>query len=123
MAKRKLGLVAVLVAAVAALVVPTGASAAYYPTSGFLYYDGYTFADSNLLWNQSGPWTYAGPLTYSTYQHDLTVRKDYFSSCTTWSNLPHPYDDCPPAGVSEPDPNYVTLSFGTWRAPDILANT
>ena len=70
----------------------------------------------------------------STYEHDLILewRNDggWFaiqrlgtrvpgvspSFCTTWSDLPDPYDDCPTAGVS-PDPGVVELSFGTFKAP------
>ena len=40
--------------------------------------------------------------------------------CTTWSDLPDPYDDCHTAGVAEDDPNKAILSFGTYKAPDIV---
>lgn len=117
---------AVLLAIAGVLMLPATASAEYYPSSGSLYYNGYAFADSGLYWRDSGPWTLdCGWPSYecATYEHDLVIEQGFFGSCTTWTNLPAGYDDCPTAGVDEPNPSIVTLSFGSFRAPDIEEGT
>ena len=56
----------------------------------------------------------------STYEHDLKLDKLWFRSgvCTTWSNLPRSYDDCPTSGFSDPAGKRI-VSFGTYKAPAI----
>lgn len=120
-----------------------GATGSYFPTAVDLYYNGGNFADAFLRWDNP-EWkhddadcdtrTETKDADCSTYEHDLILewRNDggWFaiqrlgtrvpgvgrSFCTTWSDLPDPYDDCPTAGVS-PDPGVVELSFGTFKAP------
>lgn len=92
--------------------------AAYYPNTGDLWYDGGYFADSYLLWSYTGPWSVNDP----GYEHDLAIRNHYFTDCTSWTNLPNGYDDCPTAGVSEPS-DLWTFSFGSFHAKNILAST
>ena len=116
----------------------------YLPNAGDLYYNGGNFADAFLRWDNP-EWkhddadcdtrTETKDADCSTYEHDLILewRNDggWFaiqrrgtripgpvgrSFCTTWSDLPMFYDDCPTAGVS-PDPGVVELSFGTFKAP------
>ena len=90
----------------------------YYPSSGGLYYNGAYYMDSYLLWNNTGPWSVDKP----GYEHDLHVQDPLFftSTCTTWTNLPDSYDDCPTAGVL--DPSGPVFSFGTFDAKKIVAN-
>ena len=40
--------------------------------------------------------------------------------CTSWSNLPEHYNDCPTAGF-KPDAGIVELSFGSFKAKNIEA--
>ena len=114
----------------------------YLPNVGDLYYNGGNFADAFLRWDNPS-WIRgtnhercATLITdCSTYEHDLILDwKDnggWFDVgrtpgigrlpngspfCTTWSDLPEFYDDCPTAGVS-PNPGVVELSFGTFKAP------
>lgn len=94
------------------------AGATYYPNDGDLYYDGAYYMDSYFRWNSPGPWNTSNP----GYEHDLWVHEPSFftSTCTTWSNMPDFYDDCPTAGVL--DPNGPVFSFGTYSADELLAN-
>ncbi|MEX2964421.1 hypothetical protein [Microbulbifer sp. TYP-18] len=89
--------------------------ASYYPSRGDLYYDGRFYMDSYFLWDTSGPWSVSDP----GYEHDLNVRdKNFFTStCITATNLPDGYDDCPTAGIL--DPNGPVFSFGSFDAKKI----
>ena len=99
-------------------VVPSFVLAYYYPNSGSLYYDGASYADSYLKWDDPGPWQHSDP----GYEHDLVAHKNYFRDCTSWTNLPNGYNDCPTAGVSEPSDMW-SFSFGTFHARNIQAHT
>jgi len=94
------------------------ALASYYPNHGTLYYDGNSYADSWLLWDALGPWQHNDP----GYEHDLAAKKYYFKGCTSWTNLPAGYDDCPTAGVSE-NGDMWSFTFGTFHAKRIQAGT
>lgn len=76
--------------------------AAYFPDEGDFYYNGFTFVDSNLRWTSVGPFSVSDP----GYEHDFLAYSSYFTSCTTWNNLPAGYDDCVTAGVSDSPPYY-----------------
>jgi len=91
---------------------------AYYPSEGGLYYNGRYYLDTYLKWNSPGPWAVSEP----GYEHDLHIHDPNFftSSCVTWTNLPDSYDDCPTAGIF--DPNGPVFSFGTYDAKKIVAN-
>jgi len=86
----------------------------WYPTEGNLYYNGSYYADSYLRWGAPGGWSVSDP----GYEHDFSARSHYFTSCTSWTNLPYGYDDCPTAGVSEPS-NLWTFSFGSFHVTHI----
>ena len=86
----------------------------YYPDDGNLWYNGYYFADSYLRWNNPGGWSKSDP----GYEHDFALRSHYFKACTTWTNLPSGYNDCPTAGVSEPS-NLWTFSFGSFHVKNV----
>lgn len=87
----------------------------YWPNRGQFYYNGQLFADSYMCWANSGGWSVSDP----GYEHDLVVRKFFFTSCTSFTNLPNGYDDCPTAGVLETNPNYYAFSFGSFHARNI----
>ena len=95
-----------------ALAAAAPATAAYYPNAGDLWYDGYFYADSYLVWDNPGPWEGT-----RAYEHDLGVRSHYFEECSTWTDLPNSYDDCPTAGHSEGE--YRVFSFGTYDADEV----
>jgi hypothetical protein len=100
---------------VVALFASPSATGTYYPQHGDLYYDGWSFADSYFSWaGIPGPWSYP----HSGYEHDLAINPQYIYACSTWTNLPHAYDDCPTAGVDE-EGGLRVFSFGSYRAVEI----
>lgn len=102
----------VIAALVAVLTASTVASAYYYPATGDLYYDGYSYSDSMVNWGSSpGPWI----TNEGGYEHDFQAEVTYFSACTSYSTLPNAYDDCPTAGALEDDPNNPVFSFGSYQ--------
>jgi hypothetical protein len=102
------------------VVVAMGSSdtdAAYHPDHGDLCYDGVFFADSLFVWNSPGPWRIPSPFNISDdpgYEHDFSVSNQFFTACSSWTNLPSAYDDCPTAGVDEPSTTW-TFSFGSFH--------
>ena len=125
-------------------------AASYLPSEGDLYYNGGVFADAFLKWGRP-QWTHTDRCheaitRCSTYEHDLTVDLSWFMSltprttlllriakqrrtgyCTTWSNLPYWYDDCPTAGIPSSysggsTDDIAEMSFGTFRANAIATN-
>lgn len=94
------------------------ANATYYPTEGDLYYNGRYYMNSYFLWGVP-TWSVSNP----GYEHDLWIHNNrYFTStCTTMTNLPDGYDDCPTAGIG--DVNGPVFSFGTYDANRISANS
>jgi hypothetical protein len=99
---------------------PGAAIADYYPSAGTLYYHGFTYMSSSMRWSSPGPWSSPAQGTPG-YEHDLYVEdSNYFPYCSSVTNLPVGYDDCPTAGVSEP--NGMVFSFGSFDATQIQAN-
>ncbi|MFZ5652985.1 MAG: hypothetical protein ACOY42_01080 [Pseudomonadota bacterium] len=96
-----------------------GAHAAYYPNEGDLYYNGAFYLDSYFRWSATGPFSVVDP----GYEHDLWVHDPNFftSTCTTYTNLPDGYNDCPTAGTG--DPNGPVFSFGSFDALAIASGT
>lgn len=93
------------------------ASATFYPNQGDIYYNGLFYKDSYFLF-AAPVWSVTSP----GYEHDLWVHNNqYFpSTCTSMTNLPNAYDDCPTAGTL--DPNGPVFSFGTFNANNIVAH-
>ena len=90
----------------------------YFPNEGRLYYSGSTTVRSDgLIWYSPGDWSVDRP----GYEHDLVARNDYFTSCSSWSDLPSWYDDCETACVSEISGDYCAFSFFTYNATSIEA--
>ena len=90
----------------------------YFPNEGRLYYSGNTAVRSDgLIWYLPGDWS----VDRAGYEHDLVARNDYFTSCSSWSDLPNWYDDCETSCVSETSGNYCAFSFGTYNATLIEA--
>ena len=69
-----------------------------YPYTGDLYYDGNQYADSYFGWALPGGWR----AQTSGWEMDISLGEGYFDACTSWTNLPQPYDDCPTAGTLDP---------------------
>src|SRR5919106_2094628 len=90
--------VGVLALITAALWVPETGYAGIDPSFGDLWYNGYYCGDSYFNWDSPGPWSGDGP----GYEHDWKISDYFFDSCTTDTNLPSAYDDCPTAGVTDP---------------------
>ena len=94
-------------------------NAAYYPTGGDLYYNGHLYLDSYFYWTSLGPWSISNP----GYEHDLWVHNPNFfvSTCVSYTNLPSGYNDCPTAGIG--DPNGPVFSFGSFDADAVSDST
>jgi hypothetical protein len=107
--KKLVGLTGLLIA----LTLPTISRAAYWPDNGSFYYDGALYAESYMRWSSSGPWGTADP----GYEHDVGASADYFNSCTSYTNLPHGYNDCPTAHYDSD--NFWAFGFGSWRSLEI----
>jgi hypothetical protein len=104
---------------IAMLLSRTFAGAMYYPTSGDFWYNGQWQADSYTNWGCCpGGWLTADP----GYEHDFATNYNYFTSCTTWTDLPYGYDDCPTAGVDETG-NLWVFSYGSFHAQYTVQNT
>ena len=88
----------------------------FYPDEGDLFYNGYSYVNSFMKWQQVGPFQSSNP----RYEHDLNIYPTYFSSCTSWTTLPEGYDDCSTAGIL--DGTYHAFSFGTYDAKEIEAD-
>ncbi|MGQ0678247.1 MAG: transposase [Actinomycetota bacterium] len=74
-------------------------------------------------WTEGFNCRWGGPSTCDNgYEHDLALSKEYFEDCTTWTDLPNAYDDCPTAGVSEVNGKIWVFSFGTYHANHIRRN-
>ncbi len=115
---RKLfGLCSIVLLAIA-VSFPNAAQAEYYPNDGDLWYDGTYFADSYLLWGSLGPWATNDP----GYEQDFAIRSHYFEDCSSWTNLPSGYDDCPTAGVSE-ESDLWSFSFGSFHSKQLQASS
>lgn len=82
-----------------------------YPYTGDLHYDGNQYADSYFGWAVPGGWKAQN----SAWEMDIVVDETFFESCTTWTNLPDPYDDCPTAGVLENDPSRRSFGIGSYN--------
>ena len=110
----------------------------YLPSEGDLYYNGGNFADAFMKWDNPS-WTIDPKCPNHstdcpTYEHDLSISKSWFSPipfrgfglrdyCTTWTDLPNSYDDCPTeiAGHDSGDSANHVLSFGSFQAQNIVA--
>jgi len=83
----------------------------FYPITGDLLYDGYTFADSYFRWD-----TVAAKRTdYAGYEHDLVIETKLFTRCTSYTDLPRGYDDCPTAGWDEESDHEWVFTFGSFE--------
>lgn len=87
--------------------------ARFYPDRGDLWYNGGAYFDSYLMWRRKGGfrgWTGYAP----GYEHDLNVDKGFGANCSTWTNLPYRYNDCPTSGWFEPNKARRAHAFGTY---------
>lgn len=91
-------------------------AATFYPDDGDLWYNETNFADSTLRWAAPRGWSRIDP----GYEHDLALRSYYFAGCTSWTDLPNGYDDCPTAGATEPSTLW-SFSFGSFHAKNVVA--
>jgi hypothetical protein len=86
------------------------ATAEYFPDDGDLCYDGAFTADSFFAFDSAGPFSFSD----SGYEHDFVISDQFFTSCTSITNLPAGYDDCGTAGISEPSSGLNSYSFGSY---------
>ncbi len=92
--------------------------ARFYPDRGDLWYNGGAYFDSYLMWRRKGGfrgWTGYAP----GYEHDLNVDKGFGANCSTWTNLPYRYNDCPTAGWLEPNSARRAHAFGTYSMREV----
>lgn len=95
-----------------------------WPHVGSAYYDGQAYADV-LFWSHDD---YI-PVQTNTFfskpglEIDLSLTdKNFFKSCTSWSNMPNFYDDCVTAGVSEYGTG-TSFGIGTYDLRDLDPDT
>ncbi len=81
-----------------------------YPTWGSVNYGGSQQVSFWMMWEIPGSWTVADP----GYEHNLSIRPQYYDVCTSYTDLPYAYDDCPTTGVSEETPE-VVFAFGSYH--------
>ncbi len=102
-------------------VAPTGSYAyapKFFPNRGDLNYDGHLYADSYFSWDAVGGWRSTSP----GFEMDISLEETYFDYCTSWTNLPDPYDDCPTAGTLDPA-GRRNFGIGTFSALQIQPST
>lgn len=104
-------------ATVSVLADATAKAGTSHPNEGDLLYDGESYFDAYMLWDDP-TWTTSEP----GYEHDLKITKGYFADCTSWTSLPDGYDDCPTSGVRDPAGKEI-FGFGSFDANRINANT
>lgn len=88
-----------------------------YPHEGDLWYDGSYYADSYFKSHAVGGFQSSNP----GMELDVAISNQFFTSCTTWTDLPSPYNDCPTAGVTEPSGSINSYGLGTYDAKAIVA--
>ena len=86
-----------------------------YPHEGDLYYDGHYYADGYMWWHAVGGFISSD----AAVEIDINLAETYFDTCTTMSDLPSPYDDCPTAGVFESDPSRQSFGLGTFTGRSV----
>jgi len=84
-----------------------------YPHVGDFYHDGNGYADS-LQWTHTPYGGYKSAMP--GYEFSFSIDNWFYDACTSWTNLPMPYDDCPTAGVGEPTGVEYTFGVGTYDA-------
>lgn len=112
-------------AAVAASLPPQSALAhseqMYQPHEGRIWYGGGSSAEVIMLWHLNPYRSLIGPDKFMEF--DVQVPKGFITACTTWTDLPRPYDDCGTAGTLEYNDEVDSYGFGTYNPAGILANT
>ena len=124
-------------------VTTSGCPATYYPNEGDIYYNGTLQASATMQWRNPGGWISKNvcvplKINCATYEHDLSLNRNFFEPqtiitpsrtspyiidwCTTVTNLPSSYDDCPTAGWDENEETIYVYSFASGRAHSIRAN-
>ena len=108
-----------LITVLATFWIAAPAQAAWGPGWGDLWFDGYYYADSYMQWlNLAGYFGDPDP----NFEMDLVMNRWFNSSCTTWTDLPSGYDDCPTAGVDEPG-NDWSFGIGTYHLKTVRVGT
>lgn len=94
-----------------------------YPHVGRFRYTGTDYVQAYFTWHSVGGWEHSTP----GFELDLTLVEGFFKTgdktCTSWTNLPDYYDDCPTAGKFEEQAGKDVYSFGTYSAKQIQAGT
>jgi hypothetical protein len=118
---RRLNLI--LIVLITAFFVAAPAHAAWGPGDGDLWFDGYYFADSYMRWlNLNGVYNDGWfPDPDPNFEMDIVMNQWFNKSCTSWTDLPAGYDDCPTAGVSEPSTAW-SFGIGTYHLKRVIVN-
>lgn len=110
---------AILIAALATVPVALSAHTTprQWPHEGSLYFDGTSYVDSDFKWHALGDWKTRD----RGLELDLQMESDFYESCTSWTNMPNGYSDCPTAGVS--DGSIISMGVGSYTAEIIRVGT
>lgn len=90
-----------------------------YPHVGDFYHDGQGYADA-IQWSHAplGGYKSSNP----GYEFSFSVDSALWSGCTSWTNLPNAYDDCPTAGDLEPSGVAYTFGVGSYDAKQMTTS-
>lgn len=89
-----------------------------YPHVGRFKYNGVDRADVYFTFHNPGGWVTSEP----GLEIDLNLAETFYTSCTSWTNMPDYYDDCPTAGKLEDQPLRTVFSLGTYDTKLIQSN-
>jgi hypothetical protein len=104
-------LAVVLVASSAALSITSVQAQKPYPNRGDFYYGGTNSVSATFMWEIPGNFQLMDP----GYEHNFTADPEFWNFCTSWTNLPHAYDDCTTAGYTENDPTEWSFGVGSYH--------
>jgi hypothetical protein len=116
---------AFLAAAAMAVWSHTGAALAhpqqmYQPHEGRIWYDGHSTVEVAMTWHVNPAASLIGRDRFMEF--DTQVPKGFITSCTTWTDLPRPYDDCGTGGTFEYNDEVDSYGFGTYNPGWIQTN-
>lgn len=92
----------------------------YQPHEGRIWYNGAETVEVVMLWHVNPSASLIGREKFMEF--DIQVPQGFINSCTTWTDLPRPYDDCGTGGTFEYS-DLDSYGFGTYNPAWITVNT